>query len=593
MLGLLAGDLPLIQSPGPILTLALVLVIGLIFGRLSKAMGLPSITGQIVAGFLMCEDVLHVFGVEEIEALAPITDFALGLIGVAVGSHFQIKRLRNAWKRLAILLLFEASLVPLLVMGALYFFGEKASMGSAGHSGIWLIAPLLAALAVSTAPATIVALVKETHSKGVFVKTLVAAVALNNLACIALFELAHEFVDAELAPNTTGSLPWLDLVMAPMEQLVYSALLGGTIGLALILWTRRIHRSDRLATFSMVAILLTSGLGDWLQVSPLLASLFLGVTLANVTPDKDEIGHAVFANFEIAIYSAFFVIAGLHLDLDVVKTALFLSLLVLGARFLGKYGAARISMKLAGATRRVRQYLGLALIPQAGVAIGLIIIVVEDPLFASTEEMRHLRGLFVAIGLSSVLFNEIIGPITTRYALEKSGDTGQDRARLIDFLHEENIITDLEAQTKEEAIAKLVDLLIASQHLTTDRETLLQSVLERERDFSTCLGSGLAIPHGALDGGDQILGVMGISREGLEFETPDGLPVHCMILLATPENQRNRHLEVLAAFARAIGRDPSVQNILYHAKTPAHAYELLHAEETADFNYFLEDAEPA
>ncbi len=589
MLGLLLFDDPVIQAPGPILTLALVLVVGLVFGRLFKSIGLPSITGQIIAGFLMGEDVLHVFGVHEIEGLAPITDFALGLIGVAVGSHFQFKRLRNAWKRLALLLLFEATLIPLLVMAALYFLGERASLGALDHKGIWLIAPLLAALAVSTAPATIVALVKETHSKGVFVKTLVAAVALNNIACIALFELAHEVVDAELDTQTT--LTFLDYLAAPLEQLLYSALLGGLIGLALILWTRHVHRPDRLATFSMVAILLASGLGDWLHVSPLLASLFLGVTLANVTPDKEEIGHAVFVNFEVAIYAAFFVIAGMHLDLDVIQDAAFLALLVVLARFAGKYGAARFSMKLAGATRRVRQYLGLALIPQAGVAIGLIIIVLEDPLFSQTEEMRLLRDLFVAIGLSSVLFNEILGPITTRYGLQKSGDAGQDRARLIDFLHEENIITDLDASSKEEAIAKLVDVLIASRHLETDRETLLKSIMDRENEFSTCLGSGLAIPHGTLEKGKQIMGVMGISRKGLQFETPDGQPVHCMILLATPENQRNRHLEVLAAFARAIGRDASVQNVLYHAKSPAHAYEILHAEETADFNYFLDDGE--
>ena len=586
MIGFLSAEVPLIQGQGPILTLALVLVVGLIFGRIAKSMGLPSITGQIIAGFLMGADVLHVFGVKEIKGLAPITEFALGLIGVAVGSHFQFKRLRNAWKRLGLLLLFEAILIPALVMAAFSQFGASASLGSLDQKGVWLIAPLLAALAVSTAPATIVALVKETHSKGVFVKTLVAAVALNNIACIALFELAHVVVDAEIA---NARIETWEIIAAPLDQLLRSVILGGSIGLALILWTRRVHRSDRLATYSMVAILLTSGLGEWLHISPLLASLFLGVTLANVTPDKEEIGHAVFVNFEIAIYAAFFVIAGLHLDLDVVGKALFLALLLLVSRFVGKYVAARLSMKLAGATRRVRQYLGLALIPQAGVAIGLIIIVVEDPLFAENYEMRQIRDLFVAIGLSSVLFNEILGPITTRFALQKSGDAGQDRARLIDFLHEENIVTDLEAETKEEAISKLVDVLISSQHLEVDRETLLQSVLDREADFSTCLGSGLAIPHGTLDSGNQILGVMGLSREGLALATPDGQPVHCMILLATPESQRNRHLEVLAAFARAIGRDAGVQNLLYHAKTPAHAYEILHAEESADFNYFLED----
>ena len=86
-----------------------------------------------------------------------------------------------------------------------------------------------------------------------------------------------------------------------------------------------------------------------------------------------------------------------------------------------------------------------------------------------------------------------------------------------------------------------------------------------------------------------MVGVMGLSREGLPFETPDGRPIHCMVLLATPRGQRDRHLEVLAALARTLATDPSLQHQLYNAGSPAHAYEILHGEETEDFNYFLED----
>ena len=84
-----------------------------------------------------------------------------------------------------------------------------------------------------------------------------------------------------------------------------------------------------------------------------------------------------------------------------------------------------------------------------------------------------------------------------------------------------------------------------------------------------------------------MFGAMGISKEGLSFETPDGRPIHCMVLLATPESQRERHLEVIAALARAIGRDHNIQEQLFNAETPAHAFEVLHAEEAEDFNYYL------
>jgi len=163
------------------------------------------------------------------------------------------------------------------------------------------------------------------------------------------------------------------------------------------------------------------------------------------------------------------------------------------------------------------------------------------------------------------------------------------RARLIDFLHEENIITDLQASTKEEAIEQLTEVLVRSNHLDADSERLKESVMQRENELSTCIGGGLAVPHGVLEHGSQIVGAMGVSREGLKFDTPDGIPVHCMVLLATPREQRDRHLEVLGALARAIGLDPNIQRQLFNARSPAHVYEILHAEESEDFNYFLED----
>jgi mannitol/fructose-specific phosphotransferase system IIA component (Ntr-type) len=201
--------------------------------------------------------------------------------------------------------------------------------------------------------------------------------------------------------------------------------------------------------------------------------------------------------------------------------------------------------------------------------------------------LGSISDLFLAVGLTSVTINEIIGPLLTRIALRGSGEVGRDRARLIDFIHEENIVTDFRAETMEEAIGKLTDLLIQTHHLKADREHLRRSILEREKEASTCVGGGLAIPHGELDEGSKIAGVMALSERGLHFDTPDGLPVHCMVLLATPPGERDRHLEVLAVLARVVGSDPNIQNELFNARTAAHAFEILHAEASEDFNPFL------
>jgi PTS system fructose-specific IIC component len=561
-----------LTEANPLLTLAVVLLAGVVVGSLAKRIHFPSVTGQILVGILMGPSVLEVFDRPTLEGLHPVTHFALGLIAVMVGSHLSFTRLRNATKRLARLLLLEATLTPGLVMLA-----ARAVPGTT-----WELSVLLAAMAVSTAPATILAVVKETRSKGVYVKTLVAAVALNNMACICLFEVAH--TAARASHGASGEQGLFEMLAAPFTQLLSSAALGIGVAIVLVIATKRVLRRDRLATASITAILLASGLADYLGVSSLLSCMFLGMALANITPNKDETGHAVFADFQGAIFAIFFTLAGMELDFEYVLPGGIVAILVVIARFAGKIGSAQIAMKLAGATESVRKNLGFGLIPQAGVAVGLILVIQEDHTFSD-----EFRQLLLAVGLTVVLVNELIGPVLVRFGLSRSGDFGKDRARLIDFLHEENIVTDLRAETKEEAIQQLAEVLIQSNHLTADRERLMESILAREKDVSTCVGGGLAVPHGVLEEGQGIVGAMGISREGLNFESPDGLPIHCMVVLATPPTQRDRHLEVLAALARAIGTDPQVQRQLFRAKTPAHAYEILHAEESEDFNYFLED----
>ncbi|MFV1959686.1 MAG: PTS sugar transporter subunit IIA, partial [Planctomycetota bacterium] len=548
----------------PILSLAVVLVAGVASGRLARRFHLPSVTGQILVGLLL-GPVLGVFSPGSLDRLGPVTHFALGLMAVAVGSHLHLRRLRPARHRLLLLVALEAILTPLLVFGAVSLMPDTD----------WQLALLLAVLAVSTAPATILALVKETRARGIFVRTLVAATALNNIAAIALFELAHMAVQSGFDP-TLGHTAF-DVAIEPLRVIGTSALLGGGVGALLVLATRNVIRPDRLATLSIIAILLVVGVamqGD--LFSTLLSSLFLGMTLANLTPDKEEIGHEVFANFEQAIFAVFFTVAGMELDFSYVVPGGLLAVAVVAARILGKALAGRLAMTWAGSTTSLRRYLGPALVPQAGLAVGLMLLVTEDPTFAP------IRGLFLAVVLTAVTINEIIGPVMTRFAILRSGDAGKDRPRLIDSLHEENITTNLDARSMDEAIAVLVDLLMRSHHPPVDRDELLASVLEREKEAPTLLGDGLAIPHGDLAAGDSILGVMGISHRGIDLDAPDGQPVHCIVLLATPPDARARHLEVLAAFARAIGGDRTVGQQIFHARSPAHAYEILHAEEATE-----------
>ena len=560
-----------LHHAGPLLLLAIVLLAGSFFGALARRIRLPGITGQIIGGVLVGRAGLDLFSEESIAGLEPMTEIALGLIAVTVGAHLHIGRLSNAVRRLSYLLIAESTITPLLVFLAAYYLGGAT----------FELSLLFGAVSIATAPATIVALVRETRSKGVFVKTLIAAVALHNTACIVVFEVCRALIGSDYQLQSEV----LFQADGAIAQLIAPILLGSVAAFALDRITRIALGPERLATAAVVALVLTSGLATSIGISPMLACLALGAVQTNIARSRTHLVDSVFDNFEPAILTVFFTLAGMHLNFDHLESAGILIVLYFVARFAGKLLSADLALRAAHATDRVRKNLGLALVPQAGVAVGLVLLIQDDARFSEAA------GLFGAVVLTVVTINEIIGPVLTRIALQRAGEVGRDRLRLIDFLQEEHILTDFAAESKEAAIERLVDLLIRTHGLRdVDRDELLASVLAREDQGSTCLGGGLAVPHGILPEGEPMVGVMALTQSGLGFETPDGRPVHCMVLLGTASDERDRHLQVLAALARTVGTDRAFGDQLFDSKSPAHAYELLHGEESEDFNYFMEEA---
>lgn len=554
-----------------LLILAVILLAGTVSGMLAKLLHFPSVTGQILAGVVMGSSVLGVITEDSLASLEPLVDFALGLMAVAVGSHLNFRKLHVARRRLLWLLVLEASLTPLFVFCGLSMFSDVG----------WITALLLATIAISTAPATILAIAKDTASKGAFVTTLIAAVALNNLACIILFEMARTIAAAAL--STSGSMS-AAAMLEPLAEIFQSLLVGFAVGLTLVMATARVVRTDRLTALSLIAILLTTGLAAHWGLSVLLACLCLGVTLANLTPDKEEIGHKVLDSFEAAVFAVFFTVAGMELHFSSLALGGALAGIAFCGRMLGKVAAGYFGMKLAGATPRFRRWIGLSLTPQAGLAVGLMLLVTEDSAFEDISEV------FLAVVLAMVLLNETVGPFLTRMGLHRSNDAGRGRARVLDFLTERNITTKLAGPDKQSAIRELVELTLRTHKMDVDADTLFDAVMKGEAEASTCVGEGLALPHTRLDIEGEIVGAMGISSDGLHLDAPDHRPVHCMVLIITPISMPERHLEVLQALSASIGRDRSIQQQLYHIDSPAHAEELIHLDQQfEDWNFYLDD----
>lgn len=553
----------------PVLVLALVLVFGLFAGALAKRAHLPSVTGQIAMGVVLGPAVLGLFPGTLPNEFRGLTQFALALICVSAGTHLNFRRLRNAGKRLAFAVALDAIATASVVFLAAHFLGGVA----------WPVAFILGAIAVETSPGTVLSVVNETRSEGTFTKTLVAAVALSDVACVTVFAVARSMGHVALgAPGRLFGPAFVD----PLVSLAAATAIGILCGWGYLLATRRLASSAQLATASLVSVLFCWGLTHLVGASSILACVFLGITLSNGSRTPREETFSSFSTFQPAIYAVFFTLAGVHLEFHHLFAAGALAGIVFLARSLAKIGGVTLGLTLAGAPERMKRHMGIAMLPHASIAVGLMLLVQSDPDFAGVSDT------ILAVGLSVVTLSEVLGPIGTRLALKNSGEMGKAAPRLLDFLQEADITVGLEAETKKEVIRKLVDQLVHTHRLKTSAETLYQSVVKREEEVSTCLGGGLMIPHAELEEGDQIVGVMAISLKDLPFETPDGIPVRCVVLLATPPSQRAHHLEVLAALARAIGTDPNVRDNLFNSRTAAHAWEVLHQQDSAHFNYFLE-----
>ncbi len=574
MLDALLQRLATMSFDDALLKLAIVLVAGIIGGELVARLRLPKVTGWIGTGILLRWLQLPGLDPAAIDGFAPYMNFVLGYIAFTVGAALYFASLRNAGTRLGLLLLGEALITPTFVLAAFFLLGPL--LGPIGLRS----ALVLAAIAIAGAPGTTVLVVGESRAKGILTRTLLAAVALIDMVAVGAFTFASSF----LRDDAVELSSWHTAAASVGVEFGLAFLCGASVALLALILNRTIVGPAFLGPVMVAVILGAWGTAVGVGVSGILACTFAGLTLTNVWHDSVRSAEAYLHSIGGVLFAAFFTFAGMKLDFGLVLPMAGLVGLYFAARFFGKYLGAFIAMQLANAPKIVRNNLGLALLPHGGVAVGLILLVQGDP------HMKDIEEIVTTIGLSAVAINQLLGPSATRLALSHAGEVGLDRARLLDFLGEQQIIVDLVGQSKEEVVRLLVAQLYATSTLPVSQEEFIAKVLERESRESTCMGDGLMIPHAILDAGDEVKGVLGISSPGLELPTPDDRPVHAVLLLATPQTESKRHLEVLAAFAKAITGDTNLCEQLYHARSPAHAYTILHARDAEDINYFLEDA---
>jgi len=552
--------------PAPVIFF-LIGALSFVVGRTFHKFNLPDISGQVILGIILGPAALGIFSANELHSVAFFSDIALGLMTFSIGSYLNYKILHNSGLRILNLAIFDCIFVFTLVFGSLYYLVDLSLE----------ISLLLAAIAIETAPGTVISLIQKKFARGVFTKTLVGVVALNNLFTIVIFEVVKA-VDLGMI---TGA-EWMSEMMS-IGLVFLSILYGFVIARVAAFLTHKMHEKADLFAVIMLMIIGNVLICTSLGMSPLLANLTVGAVYCNYSYHTETV-NKVMNTINGLLFAVFFALAGTHLDLTQLGLAGIAGVCFVAVRIAAKFGAIWTASAIFKYPPAIKKYLGLGLLSQAGLSIGLVISLSENPV------LIDLIPTITTIILAAVAANELIGPITTSKAFDLAHETGQATPRLIDFLHEEYILMPLEAEDKWDAIEQMSNFLVKTNHLKSiTRDELHNTIMNREKEFSTGLGDGLAIPHGRIPSKENLMGVIGICRNKIDWESLDGKPVDIVIMIATPEGQETLHLKILSAISKIFAEDTTLHNKMVSSKNEAELYELMQSHEVRDVNSYISD----
>ncbi|MDD4875907.1 MAG: cation:proton antiporter [Dehalococcoidales bacterium] len=396
-----------------VLAIGIIIVIGFLGGLAIEKIKFPRITGYILVGILFSPSLLNIISAETIENLNIITDIGLGIIAFLIGGSLHIESLSKLGKSITWITTLE-SIVGWLIVGLALTCIAPFILNIPNASLVHTYFPLafvIGAAACATAPAAVMAIVHEYKASGPFTTTLLAVVGLDDAVAVIAFALTIGISKPLMGDINTFSL--FEMLGAPLIHIAESIAIGSLAGFILIYIVRLVKTSDLLLVISFGMIMLCGGISELLGSSAILANMILGFIIINKTRDN-KIFLAV-ENTEEIIYTMFFVLAGLHFDLGIIKVTGILALLITITRYIGKYFGARVGSMISHAPKEVKKYLGLALLPQAGVSLGLALI--------GKNIFPAFGDIIVNSIIASVIINELMAPMLTKYALFKAGET--------------------------------------------------------------------------------------------------------------------------------------------------------------------------
>lgn len=391
------------------LKISIVLAAGLLGGKLANRLKLPNVTGYIIAGLFLGSSFFKLLSEQELAQLDIVSEMALAFIAFSIGSELVYSELRKVGKKIMIITIFEALGAVLLVFVAMFFlFGQPLSFSL-----------VLASMSAATAPAATLLVMRQYRAYGPLTKTIIPVVALDDVLGIVAFGIAIPI--ARLTMND-AALSVGQSILHILWEIFGSLLIGGILGLGLTLIGTKLKARDDFQVTALVAIGLGMGCAKVMGLSPLLVNMMVGLMLVNLSPQHEKAFNAI-NDFVPPFYVLFFALAGAGLDLSVLKVVGMIGMAYVFARGIGKALGAFVGAVSTKAEKVVSRYLGLALLPQGGISIGLSILV--------RQQLPEFAKEITTIIMFSVLIYEITGPIFAKIAIQKAGEiNGMDRVEL-------------------------------------------------------------------------------------------------------------------------------------------------------------------
>lgn len=381
-----------------ILSLAVMLFSGFLMTRLTKLAHLPNVTGYILAGVLIGPCVLNLIPETVQNGMDFVTDVALAFIAFGVGKYFKLGRLRKNGRSVLILTVFESLIAALLVFLVMAFVFRLPIPFSL----------LLGAIGSATAPASTIMTIRQYKAKGQFVDILLQIVALDDAVALLAFSVCAAIAQAM---ESGGGISPKAVLLPILWNLL--ALAAGALAGFLLHKLIGENRSSQHRLVLVTALLLSiTGFCTSLDISPLLACMVMGAVYINVSGNKKVFKQV--NGFTPPIQLLFFALSGMRMDLTALKAAGLIGVVYFLVRIIGKYAGAWLGAVLGKASVPIRRYLGLALIPQAGVSIGLA-------LLGQRILPAESGALLSTIILSSGVLYEMIGPACAKAAIFLSG----------------------------------------------------------------------------------------------------------------------------------------------------------------------------